>query len=344
MEPYSRSQKEAEGHPLIGVPQEVIGLAKRAAQSHVPILIEGAPGTSKWGLANFIHQHCDKKDQPIIYFHCASSTTSADPFTEAFFTQSGLREEERIGTLILDHIEQLSPADQTKLEALLKAKEPIGRIRVIALTSISLRSLVEEARFKADLFYALSVIHLRLPRLAEHPDLIPQISREFIEHLSFNRSLSPFRLSLDSEKALQQWGWPENHDELRRSLEAAILRSTTGLLRLDDFHSQHTFAEKTLDRSSLPVTAGVGSDLRTLFQNIYYYPTIHELVKAYTDFILERNAGARDKTAKVLGIDRKTLYRRLQSMRGQSAPKSLGQNNNGHPQRNNNTSSKAQQN
>ena len=218
--------------------------AQRVAPTDLTVLIEGESGTGKELLAQAIHRRSARKDGPLVAVNCAAIPEGLleselfgherGAFTGAIRTRVGRFEMARGGTLFLDEIGDMPLAMQAKiLRALEERKiERVGGdrpidvdVRIIAATNQTLSRLVDEGRFRTDLFYRLRGIQLRLPPLRERLDDLPELINTFLDRARLRLSRTTAALSNGALQDLWVYAWPGNIRELKHVLEGAVLLS-----------------------------------------------------------------------------------------------------------------------
>lgn len=284
-------------------------VAAKAAKTMVNVLLLGENGTGKTHLARSIHNQSARRDQPFVTVNCPCLQAQLleselfghvrGAFTGAVSDAAGLVAAAEGGTLFLDEIGELPPALQPKLLRLLQERcyERVGEartrtadIRIIAATNRDLAAEVAAGRFREDLFYRLNVISLELPALRQRPeDILPmaqQLLAEFAQ--TSGRRLSGF--SAEARMALQRHSWPGNLRELRNCIERAVILCERDEVDLDDLPN--------LSAAPVAATPQVGD-----------FVTLATLEEAHIRRVVER-AGSFMQAARLLGINKTTLYRR----------------------------------
>lgn len=290
----------------------------RVSPSHSTVLIIGESGTGKELIARAIHENSLRAQAAFVPVNCGAITESLleaelfghikGSFTGANMDRTGLFEQADKGTLFLDEIGETSPAMQVKLLRALQESEirriggtkPIKvDVRVIAATNRDLEAEVKAGRFREDLFYRLSVVTLRVPRLKDRRTDIPLLATKFLTKAAakVGHSLS---WSEDSLTTLSAYNWPGNVRELENAIEYTALHARGDVIDIEDL------PEKI--RAAVP-TAQVKkkhAEVNSLFQDM---PTLDELEKRYMMYVLENVGYHRTRAAEVMGVDRRTLYR-----------------------------------
>jgi two-component system, NtrC family, response regulator PilR len=224
----------------------VFDLVRSVAGTSSTVLIAGESGTGKELVAKAIHALSPRKDAPFVSINCGALTETLleselfghikGAFTDAHQTKKGLFEAAHRGTLFLDEVGDTPPSMQVKLLRALQDKrirrvggteEMEVDVRVVAATNRSLERLVEERRFREDLFYRLNVIPLRLPPLRERREDIPLLAEHFLEGFSREMAKGVTKISADAMKRLMEYRWPGNVRELENVIERAVALETT---------------------------------------------------------------------------------------------------------------------
>ncbi|MBO0721192.1 MAG: sigma-54-dependent Fis family transcriptional regulator [Blastocatellia bacterium] len=309
-----------EGQAMVGRSPVMLELYKqiaRVAPSRSTVLIVGESGTGKELIARSIHEHGEHPKGPFVAVNCGALTETLleaelfgylkGSFTGAAADRKGLWEEAEGGTLFLDEIGDTSPAMQVKLLRALQEKE-IRRVgstrnikvdaRVIAATNRDLEKEVKDKTFREDLYYRLSVVVLEAPALRQRRSDIPLLAERFLRAAAENARRGTLRLSEETIKTLVAYDWPGNVRELESAIEYAALQSRGNEITPADLPPKLQSAE-TLE-------AAQRSPLAALFDDL---PTLDELERRYLLHVLEVVGGGRTNAARVMGIDRRTLYR-----------------------------------
>jgi DNA-binding NtrC family response regulator len=294
---------------------EVYKLVARVSESRSTILIEGESGTGKELIARAIHSNSPRREKPFVPVNCGALPDQLlesemfgyekGAFTGAGGAKAGLFESANGGTLFLDEIGDLGAALQVKLLRVMQDQEVrrVGGttsvkvdVRVIAATNRDLVTLVKEGRFRDDLYYRLNVVRILLPSLSERRDDIPMLAYHFLQKYAGGaahvKGFLPETMTL-----LQQYAWPGNVRELENAIERAVSLSHGPLLLPDDL-PEPIRRPAEVDAGPQPVV----SDHEALL-------TLDEVEKRHLVRVLKETRGNKVKASKVLGIDRRTLYR-----------------------------------
>ncbi|HET9605537.1 MAG TPA: sigma-54 dependent transcriptional regulator [Nitrospira sp.] len=311
---YSFNQILGKSKPM----REIFDLIRRVADSPTNILITGESGTGKELVAKALHYNSERKDAAFVAVNCAAIPEQLleselfghmrGAFTDAKVDKRGLFEEAAKGTLFLDEISELPLMLQAKLLRAIQEKEirrlganrPIAvDTRLIAATNLNLSEEVKAKRFREDLYYRLNVIEMRLPPLRERREDIPLLVDAFLKKFGQARGKDVKGVSETTLALLIDYAWPGNVRELENVIERAVTLSRGDKIVPDD----------------LPATIqGSRGDRRVLDEAAEKMHPLHEIEKEYIKKILEKMGGNKYQAAQVLGIDRKTLYRKLGEM------------------------------
>ena len=304
-----------------------IELAKHVAASTANILITGESGTGKEVFAKFIHSESKHSTGPFVGINCSAIPEnlleselfghSKGSFTGAQEKRIGMFEEAQDGTFFLDEIGDLSLALQTKLLRVLQEKQ-IKRVgenhcrpincRIISATHKDLSTEVKEHRFREDLFFRLNVIPISIPALRERRDDILPLAMTFLKKFSFENGTPAKSFSKEAIEFLVKNSWRGNVRELENMVERAVVLCTEAEISLENLMPLASALDSSRSGNDVEID-------RDVFCVRYSdpLPTIEEVICRYIEFAVGKKGGARDKTAKELGIDRKTLYKRMRS-------------------------------
>jgi DNA-binding NtrC family response regulator len=300
---------------LVGRSPAMLEVYKKIAMvsdSRSTVLIYGESGTGKELVAKAIHHNGPRTNQRFLAVNCGALTESLleselfghvrGSFTGAFGNTRGIFEEASSGTVFLDEVAEMSPALQVKLLRTLEEQEvrrvgsnrpiPID-VRIIAASNRNLAERVEQGKFRQDLYYRLRVIEIALPPLRERTEDVPLLVEHFLKKLEHERgrmfSVTPQALSV-----LVSYAWPGNVRELENALEAAVALTRAGVLTPEDLPPK------------VRAEFHDASRLEDLYANL---PSLEELERRYLAHVLRMTRENKARTAGILGISRKTLYR-----------------------------------
>ncbi len=296
---------------------EVLELIGHARKSRVTVLITGETGTGKELLAREIHEEGSHRNSPFVAVNCAAFPEALleselfghtkGSFTGADRDKSGLFEAANGGTLFLDEIGETTRPFQAKLLRVLQEREvrPIGSsrtrkvdVRVIAATNRNLRREASDAQFRPDLYYRLAVFPIHVPPLRERPiDILP-LADHFLARYATREGRPDSTLSAESRHLLQSYSWPGNVRELENEIQRALAVSEPGSELTPAQFSARLF--EVLE----PVQAVVqpGESLRETLGRVEAW-----LIRRS----LDANSGRRAATARLLGITREGLYKKM---------------------------------
>jgi len=293
--------------------REVFEKVRMVAPTRANVLLTGESGTGKEVIANAIHQNSPRRNKPFIKVNCGALPLTLleselfghekGAFTHAIKTKPGRFELANGGTLLLDEISETAPEFQVKLLRVLQEGEfeRVGGtqtirvdVRVIAATNKRLDHLVQEGRFRDDLYYRLKVVEICLPPLRERVEDIPLLVDHFLEEFSRYYGKPRPRVHSAVMTALQNYSWPGNVRQLRNVIEGAVVMAGSEIT-LKHLPPEIHSSPRDEHYIRVPVTASLEYAERLLIEAALRY-----------------NGGNRAKTARQLGIGRKTLYRKLQ--------------------------------
>lgn len=284
-----------------------------AARRDASALIIGSTGTGKELVARAIHYNSDRRDAPFVPINCSAIPETLleselfghqkGAFTGAHETRRGLLEEAQGGTVFLDEINTLSPNLQVKLLRVLQervVRRVGGReniaidIRLVSASNLDLEEAVKHGEFRQDLFYRLSVVPVRLPDMKDRREDIPLLVSHFLQKFSQQHGEPARRFSSEAMRVLMTHSWPGNVRELENAVEHALTMGSGDILTMEDLPSSVTSPERDIVEEAV-------------LDNV----PLAEVERRYIIKILEKMGSHQIKTAQILGIDRRTLYRRL---------------------------------
>jgi two-component system NtrC family response regulator len=302
--------------------------AEAAARTDSTVLLTGESGTGKDVLAHYIHSMSPRSAETMISVNCGALPETLieaeffgherGAFTGANATRHGLLEAADGSSLFLDEIGDLPLMMQVKVLHFLEqgrfrrvgsTKDQNADVRIIAATNRNLPAEVDRQTFRADLYYRLNVVSLHIPPLRERRDAIPRFINHFLDHYRVRFKRPGLDVSADTLERLQNYSWPGNVRELRNSLERAAALSNSDLLERAQFPFLITKKPApSIGFQATPAPAG----LLTM--------TLDDMEREHVLRILNDRSGNRERTAAVLGISTRTLYRKLREYEAQGAP------------------------
>jgi two-component system response regulator HydG len=297
--------------------QRVFEQLARLADADAPVLITGESGTGKELVARALHEQSARKEGPFVAFNCAAVPESLleselfghtrGAYTDARRDRKGLFAQADRGTLLLDEIGDLPLTLQPKLLRVLEDQRvrPVGSdeeldcdVRVVTSTNRDLHTALEEGRFREDLFYRINVVQIELPPLRARGTDVLLLAQHFLQDAAARSGKEVAGLAEAAAERLLAYRWPGNVRELRNAMERAVALTQFEKLVVEDL------PERIRDyRASRLVLEG---DDPTELQ------PLEEVEREYIFHVLDAVDGNRTLAARVLGLDRKTLYRKLQ--------------------------------
>jgi DNA-binding NtrC family response regulator len=300
---------------------EVYKTVARVAPTKSTVLILGESGTGKELIARAIHQHSPRANRPFVAVDCGALTETIleselfghvrGAFTGALADKKGVFEEAQGGTCFLDEIGGISPNMQARLLRVLQEHEirKVGGkdwvtvdVRVVAATNHNLEEAVSRGEFRQDLYYRLNVVAILLPPLRERVEDIPLLTRHFLQHYSQESGKSITAFSDEAMELLCTYSWPGNIRELENAIEQAVALSYQPVLTPDDL------PVAVRDHISTKSFQNDSQNGQFLFPDT---PTLEEVKRRYVLHALKQAGGNISRTAKMLNIDRRSLYRML---------------------------------
>jgi two-component system response regulator HydG len=311
--------RELLGGDLIGQSppmRKLISQIGRIAETDASVLIRGESGTGKELVARILHRHSPRSAAAFVALNCAALPETLleselfgykkGSFTDAKADKPGLLQEASGGTLFLDEIGEMSLALQPKVLRALEERcyRPLGArrevgfdVRIISASNRDLESAVADGRFREDLYYRLNVIQLTAPPLRSRGTDILLLARHFLEEFAGRSGKAVLGLSETTMDKLLNYAWPGNVRELRNAMERAVALARHDKVlvedlpeRIRDYHPSHLILGSSDPQDLVPM---------------------EEVERRYIQHVLDAAGGNRTLAARILGFDRKTLYRKL---------------------------------
>jgi len=330
----SAHNKDVPRHRIAGSSPEIratIDMIERVAESDATVLITGETGTGKELVARALHDLSDRRDKPFVAINCAAMPAPLleselfghvrGAFTDAKQSRPGLFVQAGAGTIFLDEIGEMPPEMQVKLLRVLQERtvRAVGgdhetpiRARVVTATNRNLEHEVAEKRFREDLYYRVNVVPIAVPPLRDRGGDILLLAQLFLKDIASHTGKPVEGISPPAARKLVEYDWPGNVRELENCMERAV-----ALCR---------FSEITVD--DLPTTVSSHGPLVTEMPMLLPTEliTIEELSRQYIRQVLAALGGNKTRAARTLGIDRRSLYRRLEPTAAVGAPETNGAN------------------
>ena len=297
--------------------RETMALVRRVADSDATVLITGESGTGKELVARALHDLSPRRDQPFVAVNCAAMPATLleselfghlrGAFTDAKRSRPGLFVQAGAGTIFLDEIGEMPMEMQVKLLRVLQERKvrPVGgdeehpfEARVITATNRDLETDVHDKRFREDLFYRINVVAIPVPPLRARAGDILLLAQYFLKRIATRTNKAVRGISTSAARLLMDYEWPGNVRELENGMERAV-----ALCRLDEITVEDLPAKiREHDSSRLVIpTESLGEMI-----------TLDEVERQYVRQVLGRVGGNKTRAARILGIDRRSLYRRLE--------------------------------
>lgn len=291
---------------------EVFDLIKRVAPSVANVMIQGESGTGKELVARAIHNLGVRADKPFIAINCTAIPETLleselfghakGSFTGAISRKKGLFEEADGGTLFLDEIGDLALGLQSKLLRVLQERKvrAVGEnveknvdVRIITATHKDLKAAIKDGRFREDLFYRLSVIPIVIPPLRHRTEDIPLLAHHFLNKYSSINGTEIRGFTKEAMQLLVSLPWEGNVRELENIIERAVVLCRNQYIGTEDLPKGENGSVESFHAQAC-------QDL----------PPLEDIEKRYIRFVLEKTGGRKEKASHILGINRRTLYRK----------------------------------
>ena len=300
--------------------QKIRELVKKIAQTESTVLITGESGTGKEIIARAIHELSPRSGGPFVSINCAAVPETLleselfgykkGAFTGATKDKIGLFAAADGGTFFLDEVAEMPLPIQAKLLRILETYEfvPLGSttpvkvdIRLVAATNKNLKELVDQNKFRADLYYRLNVIHIHIPPLRERREDILPIAYSILERVALKRNEPIKKLSDEAKELILNAPWEGNVRELENVLERAAILCDDEIITPE--HLPEYIVEEVSAQGQKPFEA--------IFENVDDIKSLEEMEKAYIFYTLARTNWNKALAAEKLGIDLSTLYRKI---------------------------------
>ena len=316
------SGRAAEGFDFAGVMGEspaiqgIFEVLKRVAPTNISVLIEGQSGTGKDLLARAIHGNSLRWDKPFRPVNCAGLSETlleselfghvTGAFTGASSDRKGLFEVADKGTLFLDEIGDMAPNSQAKLLRVIEDgviipvgsnKQTVVDVRIISATNQNLPELIEEKKFRQDLYFRIKGVNISLPALRDRVEDMPELVEYFLKEAASEVGSKVTGVTDAAMAALGKYEWPGNIRQLRNAIRTMVVMCDRDRLDVQDIPPEITQRRQLIAGGRS--TPGLGA------------VSLDELEKQAIEETLAKTNGNREKTAKILGIGERTLYRKI---------------------------------
>ena len=300
--------------------QEVYRFIDQVAGSRATVLIHGESGTGKELVAQAIHRRSTRADKPFIVVNSHSIPTDLlednlfghmkGAFTGATAAKNGLLEVADGGTVLLDEISTVAPEVQTKLLRVVQEKEflPLGAlesrtvdVRILAATNEDLRALIEQGRFREDLYYRLNVISVVLPPLRERMEDVPVLVEHFLQRFNAENGKDVKRVTPEVLERFLSYPWPGNVRELENVVERGVV-----LARGDEIGTDLLSKDLT-ERVVLP-------EAQALPDGVRFYDAVSRYERQLIESALRRTGGVQKQAAEILGLKPTTLNEKIKRL------------------------------
>ncbi len=303
--------------------RQCVDMALHVAGGTTTVLVLGESGTGKELIANLIHENSQRADGPYVKINCGALPENlleselfgheAGAFTDARKQHHGKFEQANGGTIFLDEVGEMSLSAQVKLLRVLQDGEfqRVGGsktiktdVRVIAASNVSLEDAATGGLFRKDLFYRLNVYPIELPPLRDRVEDLPLLVGHFIEIFREKSGKYIVGISDEAVELLRAYHWPGNVRELENAIERAVVVAERRILSVEDLPEAVRRSDKSLREKSIEIEIGASMD---------------EIERKVITETLQFSGGVKSKAAEILGIGRRTLYRKLEQFGGDRA-------------------------
>jgi transcriptional regulator with PAS, ATPase and Fis domain len=286
-------------------------LIQAVAPTDTTVMIRGESGTGKELIARSIHSTSNRRFFPIITINCGGLTPGLaeseffghekGSFTGAMYRRKGKLEMADQGTVFLDELGNIDAKTQSDLLRVIETKQftrvggnDIVKVdfRLICATNRNLETAVEKGDFREDLYYRLNVFSIQVPPLRERREDVPVLAEYFLERLTSNMNKGIKGFTPEAMQMLSNYNWPGNVRELHNAIERAVVVTRGELVTAD----------------ALPILSGTGVNAT----NGVTEQSLEAMEKVHIQKVLESTGGNVSRSAEILGIDRKTLYQKIE--------------------------------
>lgn len=303
--------------------RRVYDLIHRVSGTDSSVLVTGESGTGKELVARALHTESQRANRPFVAINCAAVPANLleselfghvkGAFTDAKSSRRGLFERANGGTVLLDEIGEMPVEMQPKLLRVLQERKlrPVGGsvelsfdTRILAATNRDLQSEVEDGRFREDLYYRLNVVEIHVPALRSRGNDVLLLAQHFVTELAERMNKPVSGITSEAARKLLDYDWPGNVRELQNAIERAVALTRFDRITVED----------------LPERIGTYQSTRIapIDMDAEHVLTLQELEKRYIERVLKAVGGNKTRAARLLGLDRRTLYRKLERYEAES--------------------------
>jgi two-component system nitrogen regulation response regulator GlnG len=322
--------------------QQVFKMVGRVSHSDAPVMITGESGSGKELVARAIHHYSSRSAQPFIAINCAAIPENLleselfghekGAFTGAAAQRIGRFEQSNGGTLFLDEIGDMPLGVQSKILRVLQEGEfsRVGGnstvktdVRIIAATNKTLEQEVAKKQFREDLFYRLNVVRIHLPPLRQRKEDVNLLAEYFLKKIATQKHLPQLKLSEEAVKLMEDYPWPGNVRELENTIQRACVLATSEVLLPKDIPLGVAGQRSDGDSDGVPMVASNTSPVKPTLETAVEIlldaastdrtlQLLPWLEREFTLFAMKRTKGNQVKAAKLLGVTRATLRKRIE--------------------------------
>jgi DNA-binding NtrC family response regulator len=312
--------------------KQVLKQVKIIAPTNMTVIIQGESGVGKEVIAHLVHHNSIRKDRAFIPVDCGTIPgTLAESelfgyekgaFTGADTKKTGKFEQADGGTLFLDEITNLSENMQMKLLRVIQERKLYhlgGKkqieidVRIIVATNISLTEAIRDGKFRADLFHRLNEFQIDLPLLRDRQADIPLLARHFLEEANDELDKKIKGFTAEAMRKLLNYNWPGNVRELKNAIKRAVLLAASANIIPDDL-PENIVSWRDGIQSSSNISQDRVDLAASLKEGVSFEEITREVERDLINKALEQSGGKKAKAAEILGMSRKTLYRKLKSL------------------------------
>ncbi len=328
-----RLEEETQAPPIVGrseATRELLERIGKVAQTDATVLVTGESGTGKELVARNIHARSPRRHRRLVIVHCGALADGVleselfghekGSFTGATRTHQGKFEQAEGGTIFLDEIGDVSPRVQVELLRVLEER-CVTRVggsrsiavdfRVVAATNRDLKAMIEAGEFREELYWRLNVVPVRIPPLRERPEDVPAIAEHVLAELGRKMNRRGLGFAPAAVDCLARYSWPGNARELQNAIERAVVLAASPRIDLEDLPLSVRAPEGDALGEGHPAGVAAGSHAPGSSRPA----SLAEVERVHVAEVLQACGGNISESARVLGIDRSTLYHKMRRYR-----------------------------